>query len=144
MRERHALARQSVEGRRPDVGIAREAKRLRSPLIGEDEQNIGRLVLGRLRIGRGVHRTGVNRDGAIGWTSVDCDGVLGGTGIDFDGVLAGAGIGLGYASASPPAIKWFPPQKKGLIVGIVVGVALDTMRQMEAQLLMRHYEGFLK
>lgn len=27
---------------------------------------------------------------------------------------------------------------------IVVGVALDTMRQIEAQLLMRHYEGFLK
>ena len=27
---------------------------------------------------------------------------------------------------------------------IVVGVALDTMRQMEAQLLMRNYEGFLK
>lgn len=27
---------------------------------------------------------------------------------------------------------------------IVVGVALDTMKQMEAQLLMRHYEGFLK
>lgn len=27
---------------------------------------------------------------------------------------------------------------------IVVGVALDTMRQMESQLLMRHYEGFLK
>lgn len=37
------------------------------------------------------------------------------------GVLAGAGIGLGYAAASPPAIKWFPPQKKGLIVGVVVG-----------------------
>lgn len=27
---------------------------------------------------------------------------------------------------------------------IVVGVALDTMKQVEAQLLMRHYEGFLK
>lgn len=27
---------------------------------------------------------------------------------------------------------------------IVVGVALDTMKQMEAQLLMRHYEGFIK
>ena len=27
---------------------------------------------------------------------------------------------------------------------IVVGVALDTMRQLEAQLLMRQYEGFLK
>jgi preprotein translocase subunit SecY len=27
---------------------------------------------------------------------------------------------------------------------IVVGVALDTMGQLEAQLIMRHYEGFLK
>ncbi len=27
---------------------------------------------------------------------------------------------------------------------IVVGVVLDTMRQLEAQLLMRHYEGFIK
>ena len=25
---------------------------------------------------------------------------------------------------------------------IVVGVALDTMRQMESQMMMRHYEGF--
>ena len=30
----------------------------------------------------------------------------------------------------------------GLI--IVVGVVIDTMRQLEAQLLMRHYEGFIK
>jgi preprotein translocase subunit SecY len=27
---------------------------------------------------------------------------------------------------------------------IVVGVVLDTMRQLEAQLTMRHYEGFIK
>ena len=27
---------------------------------------------------------------------------------------------------------------------IVVGVVLDTMKQLEAQLLMRHYQGFLK
>ena len=27
---------------------------------------------------------------------------------------------------------------------IVVGVVLDTMRQMESHLLMRHYDGFLK
>jgi preprotein translocase subunit SecY len=26
---------------------------------------------------------------------------------------------------------------------IVVGVAIDTMRQLEAQLLMRNYEGFI-
>ena len=27
---------------------------------------------------------------------------------------------------------------------ILVGVMLDTMRQMESHLLMRHYDGFLK
>jgi preprotein translocase subunit SecY len=32
----------------------------------------------------------------------------------------------------------------GTSVLIVVGVALDTMRQMEAQMMMRNYEGFLK
>lgn len=36
------------------------------------------------------------------------------------GVFAGAGIGLGYAAATPAAVKWFPPAKKGLITGIVV------------------------
>lgn len=36
------------------------------------------------------------------------------------GILAGVGIGFGYASATPPAVKWFPPQKTGLIAGIVV------------------------
>lgn len=36
------------------------------------------------------------------------------------GVLAGSGIGLGYASATPPAIKWFPKSKTGLITGVVV------------------------
>jgi len=36
------------------------------------------------------------------------------------GVLAGAGIGFGYASATPPAVKWFSPAKTGLIAGIVV------------------------
>ena len=37
------------------------------------------------------------------------------------GVLAGSGIGLGYASTTPPAVKWFSPKQKGLISGIVVG-----------------------
>ena len=36
------------------------------------------------------------------------------------GILAGAGIGFGYASATPPAVKWFPPAKMGMIAGIVV------------------------
>ncbi len=36
------------------------------------------------------------------------------------GVLAGAGFGFGYASATPPAVKWFASAKTGLIAGIVV------------------------
>ncbi len=36
------------------------------------------------------------------------------------GILAGAGIGFGYASATPAAVKWFPPARTGLIAGIVV------------------------
>lgn len=36
------------------------------------------------------------------------------------GLLTGAGIGFGYASATPPAVKWFPSAKTGMIAGIVV------------------------
>jgi len=36
------------------------------------------------------------------------------------GLLAGTGFGLGYSAATPAAVKWFPPEKKGLITGIVV------------------------
>ena len=32
----------------------------------------------------------------------------------------------------------------GTSVLIVVGVALDTLQQMESHLLMRHYEGFVR
>jgi len=41
------------------------------------------------------------------------------------GILGGLGIGLGYSATTPPAIKWFPPARKGLITGLVVsGVGL--------------------
>ncbi len=36
------------------------------------------------------------------------------------GVMAGTGIGLGYAAATPAAVKWFSAAKKGLITGLVV------------------------
>jgi len=36
------------------------------------------------------------------------------------GVLTGLGLGFGYASATPPAMKWFPASKTGMIAGIVV------------------------
>ncbi len=36
------------------------------------------------------------------------------------GILAGTGIGFGYASATPPAVKWFRAARTGMIAGIVV------------------------
>ena len=36
------------------------------------------------------------------------------------GLLAGSGIGFGYAAATPPAVKWFPSARTGLVAGIVV------------------------
>jgi OFA family oxalate/formate antiporter-like MFS transporter len=36
------------------------------------------------------------------------------------GLLAGTGIGFGYASATPPAVKWFPSKRTGMIAGLVV------------------------
>jgi preprotein translocase subunit SecY len=44
---------------------------------------------------------------------------------------------FGFSSATSRALG-------GTSVLIVVGVALDTMRQMESQMMMRSYEGFLK
>ncbi len=41
------------------------------------------------------------------------------------GLLGGMGIGLCYSATTPPAIKWFPAHKKGLVTGMVVsGVGL--------------------
>lgn len=37
------------------------------------------------------------------------------------GVLSGFGLGFGYAATTPAAVKWFPPRRQGLIVGLVVG-----------------------
>jgi MFS transporter, OFA family, oxalate/formate antiporter len=57
------------------------------------------------------------------------------------GILAGTGIGLGYASATPAAVKWFPPEKKGLISGIVVsgfGVASVYIAPLSRSLLSQY------
>lgn len=44
------------------------------------------------------------------------------------GVISGLGMGFGYAAATPCAIKWFDPRKKGLITGIVVsGIGLSAV-----------------
>ncbi|HXD87780.1 MAG TPA: OFA family MFS transporter [Urbifossiella sp.] len=36
------------------------------------------------------------------------------------GVLGGIGMGLGYAAATPAAVRWFGPHRRGLIAGLVV------------------------
>jgi len=42
-----------------------------------------------------------------------------------NGACCLAVIGIGYSATTPPAIKWFPPSKKGLITDVVVsGVGL--------------------
>ena len=48
---------------------------------------------------------------------------------------------LGQVFSIPPAVTRF---FGGTSILITVGVLLDTMRQMESHLLMRHYDGFLK
>jgi MFS family permease len=58
------------------------------------------------------------------------------------GVLVGAGIGFGYSSATPPALKWFPPSKTGLIAGLVVagfGLAPVYLAPL-SQYLLGHYQ----
>ena len=58
------------------------------------------------------------------------------------GVLAGLGIGCGYSSATPPALKWFPPSKTGLIAGLVVaGFGLAPVYLAPtSQYLLGHYQ----
>lgn len=37
------------------------------------------------------------------------------------GLMVGLGMGFGYSSTTPPAIKWFPASRTGLVAGLVVG-----------------------
>jgi len=54
------------------------------------------------------------------------------------GVITGSGVGFGYAATTPASIKWFPPQRTGLIAGIVVagfGLAPVVLAPLSAWLL---------
>ncbi len=58
-------------------------------------------------------------------------------------------IFLGVIATIPNIMSNFSNQLQGLALGgtsllIVVGVALETVRQIESQMLMRHYKGFLE
>jgi preprotein translocase subunit SecY len=61
--------------------------------------------------------------------------------------LVGA-VFLGFVAVLPYIVGLFMTSNQMLIQSsgllIVVGTVMDTMRQLEAQLLMRNYEGFLR
>lgn len=61
--------------------------------------------------------------------------------------LAGA-IFLSLIALMPNVIGWMTGIEGvyfgGTALLIVVGVALDTMKQIESLVLMRHYQGFMK
>ncbi len=62
--------------------------------------------------------------------------------------VAGA-LFLGIVAAAPPFIGLVQPQFQNLALGgtgilIVVSVVVETMKQLEAQLLIRQYEGFIR
>ncbi|HEX7002278.1 MAG TPA: preprotein translocase subunit SecY, partial [Trueperaceae bacterium] len=57
---------------------------------------------------------------------------------------------LGAVNALPQLLAWITGTQQlsfvfsGTGLLIMVGVALDTLRQLESQLMMRHYEGFVQ
>ncbi|MFB3048691.1 MAG: preprotein translocase subunit SecY, partial [Acidimicrobiia bacterium] len=61
--------------------------------------------------------------------------------ITFPGALY-----LALVTVLPSIMGWFwgvPVGLSGVSIIIVAGVALETMKQVESQLMMRNYEGFL-
>ncbi len=58
------------------------------------------------------------------------------------------GLFLATVSVIPYVIQWTTPFENiyfgGTALLIVVGVALDTVKQLESQMLVRHYKGFLE
>ena len=108
-----------------------------------------------------VLRQGLRREHVF-WVCVVCalsDAVLIAAGVAGFGFIVrqmpwliealryGGALFLALISVLPDMlIRWFnvPFYFGGTSLIIVVGVALDTVRQMESHLLMRNYEGFLK
>lgn len=57
------------------------------------------------------------------------------------GLFTGMGMGFGYSSATPPALKWFPASRTGLIAGLVVagfGLASVYIAPLSEYLLSRY------
>jgi MFS transporter, OFA family, oxalate/formate antiporter len=72
-------------------------------------------------------RLGPRLGATLGGLSLGAGCILAGLGRSYltliigFGVLGGIGMGLGYAAATPAAVKWFGPHRRGLVAGLVVG-----------------------
>jgi len=72
-------------------------------------------------------RLGPRLGATLGGLFLGCGCILAGLGRSYSalvagfGVLGGIGMGLGYAAATPAAVKWFGPHRRGLVAGLVVG-----------------------
>ena len=67
----------------------------------------------------------------------------------FRGAPLGGALFLASLAVLPLLVTAAIPGTEGLQLGgtsvlIIVSVVVETMKQLESQLLMRHYEGFLK
>ena len=68
--------------------------------------------------------------------------------IIYNKIVVFGAIYLGIVALLPIVAGILAPNVKSLAIGgtsviIVVGVALETVKALEAQMLMRHYKGFL-
>ncbi|MGH2483708.1 MAG: preprotein translocase subunit SecY, partial [Candidatus Limnocylindria bacterium] len=64
-------------------------------------------------------------------------------------ITLGGATFLGIIAVTPLIISAFIPGTEAIQLGgtsilIVVAVVVETMKQLEAQMLMRHYEGFIR
>ena len=64
-------------------------------------------------------------------------------------ITLGGAVFLGSIAVLPLIVTVIIPGTQGLQLGgtsvlIVVSVVVETMKQLEAQMLMRHYEGFIR
>ena len=64
-------------------------------------------------------------------------------------ITLGGALFLGALAVLPLAVAAAIPGTENLRLGgtsmlIVVSVVVETMKQLEAQMLMRHYEGFIR
>ncbi len=90
---------------------------------------VAMVIFGKLQDARGPRITatisGVLIGGGLMLSALSSDPLL--ITLAF-GVITGTGIGISNVSTTPPAVKWFPPERKGMITGIVVaGVGIASV-----------------